>query len=320
MSLERRLLFMSCVATSTMALFEMWFGYTRQLRVVHVDGLLNVFDACLVLASFWVVGHIYRSPSKRLQYGYWHWETWLQCVRGGILLSVCLHAAWGAGVALLTVSTHFAYHAALLDASLAWVWSLGWCRYIAYRNRTIRSALIAADVWSWQVSATLNFCLLAAGLLIAGIQFFNMQDGRCSGWLMRNTDAVLTLVLTVWMSGRLSIALWPVAGALFGSIPTRLDDQVRTALRALALQHGLGKIHYRAQPRGRCVFVDVYVQCPEPTQFAGVMDAATFHAQATAALEVIGQVVNVTATFVSRNVDVDGFRSTDMAASADTVQ
>jgi predicted Co/Zn/Cd cation transporter (cation efflux family) len=93
MSLERRLLVQSCIAACVMALFEMWFGHTRQLRTVRVDGLINGFDVALILASFCVAGMIRRPANAPFQYGYWHWENWMQCLRGSVLILVCLYAA-----------------------------------------------------------------------------------------------------------------------------------------------------------------------------------------------------------------------------------
>ncbi|WP_347555178.1 hypothetical protein [Robbsia sp. KACC 23696] len=135
-------------------------------------------------------------------------------------------------------------------------------------------------------------------------------------WVIGRMDALLTLVLTVWLGKSLCRVLCGMGGPLIGVTPVALDDRVRSALRGVA-PHGMSGMHYRAQLRGRCVFVDVYVASPALGQPGSPIDPRAFHAHISNALAQTNQAMSVTATFVACGTDLNGLQSIDNASGLD---
>jgi predicted Co/Zn/Cd cation transporter (cation efflux family) len=249
-ALERRVLRLSLLATSSMALLGIVWGVVSGSSVILFDGMYGALGMGLTWLSMVASRLVAGGPTAKYPFGREALAPLVIAVQGVALFATCTYATVDAVLVIVdggsdvSASSAVVYGVITAVAALA-VWS-------AIRGPARRSELLAAEATQWLAGTALSVAVIIAfGVAI-------VLDRADIGWAGAYVDPVLVIVAcAVLVPAPVRMLRTTIVELLEGAPDPEVQKPVRAAVHEVGQEFGLDEPYLRMTKVGRKLYVEV---------------------------------------------------------------
>lgn len=257
-SIEIRAFRISALGFLIISALGIVFAVLAKSQAIMLDGVYALVSVVMTLLGAQVARLVDKPSSERFHFGYAHFESLLNLVRGLLIFSVCAFALVSTIEVLVRGGREIHAEVGACYTALSAVWSVGISLYQRRLAQKLGSPILAVDARTWMVDA-----VMYVGETIAFIVYILLKPTGLAP-LLPYADPIFVLIVVAFLMKVPVMTIREAVREVLHRAPRpEIQDEVRRRVGKALAGVPVRKLHARMVEVGRFFFLLIHVVVDE---------------------------------------------------------
>ncbi len=251
--LEQKSIYISIIATLSMAIFGISVSILIQSDAVMLDGIFNSINCAMAIASLWITKLIQKPENKSFNFGYSGFVPLLNVCKGLLVFAVSVFALTSALMALFHGGTEAKAGKAVIYAIIAATVCLTVTVIQKGLAKKTNSPIVKVDAQNWFINGMIS---LAVGVSF-GIATF-LATTPLKGLVPYADPLIVTILVLIAFPIPVSVILINLKQLMLGSASEEIQTKVKGLVEEFINQYPYARYALRMTEVGQVVYLHFY--------------------------------------------------------------